>query len=229
MKIGDIVTCINRKSFALTENQSYEIIDVKDNFIYIYNNANILVRYDKSLFECKKEEILESERFSIKLVNFDTSCFHDRVCLKISYSIFYDKKVWSSDSISCYYILVAGNCGVASFNGINSIASVIYTAIPSTNSESKIITNKLITSFIKQLFDYFKDHKSVLVFSSNNNFPELWKILDDLCEVKTRDNLVNHNESSIIRIWIKYLYSEEEDSEILMDEDRYLEDDEDYW
>ena len=85
---------------------------------------------------------------------------------------------------------IANNCGVTSFDGLNEMAELLkkYDSLGLTNV-------KLILDEIIKL-----SSRSIVLFSTNEDYPELIPIMDKLCNFKSK-SIINMNFQHPIKVW----------------------------
>ena len=85
---------------------------------------------------------------------------------------------------------IANSCGVTSFNGLNEMAELLkeYNSLGLANV-------KLILDEIIKLSE-----TSIVLFSTNEDYPELIPIMDKLCDFKSK-SIINMNSQNPIKVW----------------------------
>ena len=85
---------------------------------------------------------------------------------------------------------IAGNCGVMAFDGLNEMAELLkdYNSLG-------LVNVKLILDEIIKL-----SATSIVLFSTNDDYPELIPIMDKLCDFKSK-SIINMNSQNPIKVW----------------------------
>ena len=164
----------------LTKNQIYEVISFDtDAFeIKIGNSKNLFVRSSDFI-------VIEPEKttYSVDLDSNTNYCY-------ISFSNNKIKK-----TIGLKGLEVAGNCGTLSLEGINYLCGVLSTLNLLTKNHLTVIFTKIINFYKKN------NETAFLLFSTNNVYPILWEVLDEMSSIQTNEK-INPNSDLPIKIWI---------------------------
>ena len=174
------VQYIKNSRGVLITNKIYEVISFDtDAFeIKIGNSKNLFVRFSDFI-------VIEPEKttYSVDL-DSDTDCCYINFCngrLK--------------KTISLEGLRVAGNCGTLSLEGINHLCVVLSTL--------NLLTKKHLTTIFTKIIDFYKENNKTafLLFSTNNVYPIIWEVLDEMSSIQTNEK-INPNSDFPIKIWI---------------------------
>lgn len=85
---------------------------------------------------------------------------------------------------------IAGNCGVMAIDGLNEMTELLkeYNSLGLANV--KLILNEVIKL----------SEASIVLFSTNEDYPELIPIMDRLCDFKSK-SIINMNSQNPIKVW----------------------------
>lgn len=164
----------------LTKNQIYEVISFSAELfeIKIGNNKSLFVRSSDFI-------VIEPEKttYSVDLDSDTDGCYIN----------FYNSKI--KNTITLVGLRVAGNCGTLSLEGINLLCEILSTL--------NLLTKKHLTAIFTKIIDFYKENNKTafLLFSTNNVYPILWEVLDEISSVQTNEK-INPNSYFPIKIWI---------------------------
>lgn len=169
------IKCINKGNFkSLTLGWVYEVVAEEDGYYFIENDKGTEARYSVNYFEVYVEEPPKPV-FDIKYSNYGGGIY-----LKYTEEKYYD--LISNE--------VAGNCGTESINGLNNICNQL--------DDWGILTEENIKKVVDEIVS--NSDKSVVVFSTNKDYPLLWDVLDANCDFNS-DKVINTNSGNPIKIW----------------------------
>ncbi|MFW5794658.1 MAG: hypothetical protein ACOCV1_04150 [Bacillota bacterium] len=200
--------CKNPKNYNLSLEKPYEVISTLNDFYVIQNDKGLVRSYNKALFVEEVEvpvKELTIEDISFTVVVADSSRGYITLFLGDS-----EKE----DDYEFVLDEVAGNCGVISFEGVNDTYGGIFNEITDLLIEKDIdANNEQIHNLTKQVFEDIviklvdqaaNDDKAMLVFSTNDEWKEIWEVLDRLSDFQTPE-VNNPGSGSQIKLWILYV------------------------
>jgi hypothetical protein len=203
--------CINPKTYSLTKDKEYEIITELEKLLVI-NDKDLVRSYSKDLFKESQEETvltLADLKWNISLATNDKDLV--RVYnIDFASQVFIDIIFGELEERIVFYINtqpVAGNCGIRGIDGINILFNSITKKIVDYGFDNIEETVKnIFLDVIKELEIIARENnRAILVFSSNDDFPEMWNILDKWADLIT-EPVVNPDSNKEIKMWIKYVF-----------------------
>ena len=185
------VKCINQGNYRdISTGRNYEVVETLENFYHIIANSGNIRSYSKRYFEIIPEPIIEDEdeigveeepqpEFTVNWNKEDNSDIDINV---------------SENKVTLQYYQTAGNCGVASYNGVNNLY------------ENCDENNTLFKNVIKAIIELVKirNNTCMLIFSTNREYPEMWDILDEVMDFSS-EVVENPNSDMDVKLWIKYI------------------------
>lgn len=197
--------CVNPKNYNLTEEKEYEIIAELERFVSVINDKGLVRSYSAELFK----EVKAEEELTLEDVNWTIFYEYDDAELALSFSLGTEKV---EKTVQLGGGLIAGNCGIVHIDGINDIYQTILDALKEDFGLYEVdeyeVDEKALVIFkdcIGEISEVVEEiRKAMVVFSTNDTFPEIWKALDDLTDLATV-TLTNPNSYNEIKMWIKYL------------------------
>lgn len=183
------VKCINQHHFKnIIEGNEYEVSEETVDFYIIKNTLGNTARYSKEYFEVISEPIIEDiDEVGVEdVVDFSIEWDDDYTNILINIQ---------ENEVKLEYYNVSSNCGVASYHGVNWL-------FENCNFNTDLF-KKIIEEVIKTVSD--RRNKAILIFSTNDEYSEIWTILDELMDLST-ETIENPNSDNEIKLWIKYVY-----------------------
>ena len=185
------IICENNSGFRhLTNGKEYEVAQEIGQFYQIVNDNNVLANYGKSRFtiieeEQIKEEIIPTTSTTRQSNIEEIEILSERIEIRL---------INDSNEYNLYYSKVSSNCGVDGIYGINDLFEDID------------LNEELFEEIIQAVINRFKEKEqsAMLVFSTNDDFEEIWHILDKFSSIQT-DSKINPNSYNQIKLWIVYL------------------------
>ena len=181
--------CINQGNFKnITLENEYQLLEESVDLYTIINNAGVSARYSKDYFEVIAEQIpeiiedveedgVEEDEIYIEFDD-DFENIKIRVNDNSSYLIFYE---------------VASNCGIRSYHGINYLFE--------NCDNNPVLFEKVIIAIIEEVI--YRNDSCMLIFSTNNDFPEIWTVLDKVMDFSS-ESVENPNSELQVKLWIKH-------------------------
>ena len=184
------VKCINQNNYKdITVDNEYEVVEILENFYHITANSGNIRSYNKKYFELISEPVIEDvDEVGVEeepqpefIVNWNEE---DDSNIDINVN---------EDKVTLQYYQTAGNCGVASYYGVN----YLY--------ENCDKNNTLFKDIIKEIIEMVESRNDtcMLIFSTNFEHPEIWDILDVVMDFSS-ESVENPNSDMNVRLWIKY-------------------------
>lgn len=187
------VKCINQRNFKnITLENEYQVLEESADFYTIINNRGVSARYSKDYFEVIVEPILQPI-----IEDIDEVGVEDVVDFSVEWDDDYTNILINiqENEVKLEYYDVSSNCGVASYHGVNWL-------FENCNFNTDLF-KKIIENVIKTVSD--RRNKAILIFSTNDEYPEIWTVLDELMDLST-ETIENPNSDNEIKLWIKYVY-----------------------
>lgn len=202
--------CKNPKNYNLSLEKSYEVISTLNDFYVIQNDKGLVRSYNKALFA---EPVVVEEQPAPPPKTFDELQFSVDVIGndEVQISLYGDEETDIDFGFNTGD--VAGNCGVTEYEGINEAYEEIYNStreflleqnIDFNEHELKELVGKMLKASVLQLVERaHHDNKAMIVFSTNDEFPEIWTVLDEVSDLSTPSKL-NPGSGAQIKVWILY-------------------------
>ena len=178
------IKCISLGNFNnLTVNKEYEVILESTDLFTILNDIEVEARYHKKYFE----EVKLTPPQKIKPIFTAVKDDNFNISLTIEYGV---ENNTTTSTRALIFHEIAGNCGTASYDGINSICNILnnHDELTAENIKTAIDTILAVSS------------KAFTVFSTNKEYPLLWDVLDEMCNFCSEER-VNSNSDNPIKIW----------------------------
>lgn len=177
------IKCINVGTFkSITLNWVYDVTNINADFYYIENDRGEERKYAKKYFEVYEEPVVappEPPKPPELKINVN---FGNNIVI-LDYGD-------ESESINIGCSETAGNCGVFDISGINNICESLEDL--DLYNEDNIL--KVVDKIVEE------SPKTITIFSTNKDYPELWGVLDENCDFKS-DELINANSGNPIKVW----------------------------
>ncbi len=184
------VQCINQNNYKdITVGNEYEVVEILENFYHITANSGNVRSYNKKYFELVAEPVIEDEdeigveeepqpEFTVSWNEEDDSDIDINV---------------NENRFTLPYYQTAGNCGVASYHGVN----YLYENCDKNDTLFKDVIKAVIELVESQ------NNTCMLIFSTNCEYPEIWDILNEVMDFSS-EVVENPNSDMDVRLWIKY-------------------------
>ena len=184
------IKCINAGNFAnLTLEKEYEVIRESRDLYTVSNDVDIEANYHKRFFEVVAEQPATPPPLApmnVRVVRNNES----NMTIFISTGPANNREEHSTHIIGNN---IAGNCGIMGFNGINDVMFLI-----NNPNEGYYYTENNIKLIIEQILE--QCHLAITVFSTNNDYPLLWNVLDSICDFCS-ESRNNPNSDNNIKLW----------------------------
>lgn len=211
MKKGNKIICVDGRKFKnLTTKKEYVVESSDDDFVTVVgNDAGLSSKYAKKYFKASppppppvltKADILEiairvdDGEFLVFLVSRDTEDNREIVDITLEE--------------------VATNCGVISIGGVNDLCSAMG-ALYENHYKGRKVQAGAIEERIKEGMELGINmaieeagNVAAVVFSTNNDYPVVWEILDaraDLVTAELRSNHWSAERPRMLKTWVIYL------------------------
>lgn len=182
------VKCINQGNFVnITVGKEYDVMIDNENTWSIISNNGLQQHYYKKYFEIveQHDNMVIPEKIIYEYQNKSL----------LDFSISNHIKVTLDDGFfDLQRDLISDNCGIIHIWGINDLFMEINEDID------------LFEKIIKEIIAYYEDSDgaAAIVFSTNDEYYEIWKVLDNLMSFSS-ETMENPNTENQIKLWMKYI------------------------
>ena len=177
------IKCTSIGNFSnLTIEKEYEVLNESRDLYTINNDIDIEAKYHKKYFaevSTKKEPIRV----------FEIECERDSEGMNVTITV---GVTGNTHDLSTYLPekLVAGNCGVSSYDNMNDICAELN----STNELTEESIEAVVTAILQEA------PRSITMFSTNKQYPLLWTVLDRMANFQSEER-INTNSNNPIKVW----------------------------
>lgn len=175
------VKCINPKNYNLTLDKEYDVVEEHEQRYTIVNDNGKEVYYNKALFE-----VVKDTEFTVE-VDYDNNSF--------GIEIYNGEEVLLCEDYNLHE--VANNCGVTDFGEVNDLFYRIKSDVGGNIVE---VFTDVILAMLSELHGKY----GMILFSTNKDYPEIWDVLDELCDFSS-ESIVDPNSDNDIKLWGMYL------------------------
>ena len=194
--MNEKIKCIDNRGYSLTNNQEYDLIKRKGNFIFVNNDKDKLARYSAEMFEQPAPP--PPARTEQDCINSITHNGNNTSYINLNNEI-----VTLNNILDSLGVNNAFSCGVKSITGINNTMDEINSL---TENDQNILEDDLI-DLQKAIFKaHLKNYMSrmnygIFLVSTNIDYNEdLVQAIDEIADFQSEPEL-NPNSGNIIKVW----------------------------
>ena len=180
------IKCINDGNYNnITTGNEYEVVEEKRDLYTIINDIGVEANYHKKFFE--KSKPIPPQKIK-PVFSFDRES--DVLTIESGFP-----NQIRRDTVNFYPEEVAGNCGTTSINGINSLCAQLRQLEEETEENIEAAIDAILV----------EQSVAITVFSTNNQYPLLWNVLDRICNFCS-ESRTNPNSDLPIKMWGFYTH-----------------------
>ena len=180
------IKCINNGNYNnITVGNEYEVVEEKRDLYTITNDIGVEANYHKKFFEKSKPTPPQKIK---PIFSFDIES--DVLTIESGFPNHLVRH-----TVAFYTDEIAGNCGTTSINGVNTLCAQLYQLEEETEENIEAAIDAILV----------EQNVAITVFSTNNQYPLLWNVLDRICNFSS-ESRTNPNSDLQIKIWGFYTH-----------------------